>query len=377
MKLIAAHYRTGETFEFTLAGRRLVSKRRVRAKADALFGPGFVDLQCNGFGGVDFNHPDDTGEVCASAIRAMWEAGVAHVFPTLITASREWLRENIEQLNEALSSDPDVRRSVPGYHLEGPFISPVDGARGAHPAEDVSPISTKLWRDLQRFTEGKIRIVTLAPELRGACAFIAQLRKENVLPALGHTLAIHAQIAAAYDAGALMSTHLGNGCPQTMHRHINPIFAQLGEPRLAASLIADGAHLPPEVLRALSAALGARAVLVTDAMSAAGAPPGKYSIGKLVIEVGSDGIVRQPGSPNLAGSSLTMNSAVANYTRLAGVPLADAWDCASLRPWALLKKAGVVKTASPASTVIATENLDIVATMHGSRVLWTRHTDAR
>ena len=370
MNIVAAHYRTGETWEFSLAGRRVKSRRRVRAKAEALFGPGFVDLQCNGFQGVDFNHPDDTSEVCAEAIRAMWETGVAHVLPTLITASKSWFKENILQLNEALALDPNVRRSVPGYHLEGPFISLADGARGAHPLEDIAPISTKLWRELQRLAEGRFRLVTLAPELRGACAFIAALRKENVLPALGHTLATHAQVVAACDAGALMTTHLGNGCLQTIHRHANPIFAQLGEPRLAASLIADGAHLPPEVLRSFAAALGARAVLVTDAMSAAAAPPGRYSIGKLVIEVGTDGVVRQPGAANLAGSALTMDRAVLNFAKLAGVSLADAWDAASLRPWGLLRKAGVVRTSQPGSTVLATSELKVLAAMHGSRVLW-------
>ena len=168
-----------------------------------------------------------------------------------------------------------------------------------------------------------------------------------------------------------MTTHLGNGCPQMVHRHANPIFAQLGEPRLAASLIADGAHLPPEVLRSFAAALGARAVLVTDAMSAAAAPPGRYSIGKLVIEVGTDGVVRQPGSANLAGSALTMDRAVLNFAKLAGVSLADAWDAASLRPWGLLRKAGVVRTSQPGSTVIATNELKVLAAMHGSRVLWS------
>lgn len=373
MKIVAAHYRTGEAWEFCLSAQRVSSRRPVDAEPEAVFGPGFVDLQCNGFKGVDFNHPDDTAEVCAEAIRAMWETGVAHVLPTLITASKPWLRENIEQLNDALVLDADVRRSVPGYHLEGPFISAEEGARGAHPLEDITPISTKLWRELQSLAEGRIRLVTLAPELRGACAFIAALRKEKVLPALGHTLATHAQIGDACDAGAMMTTHLGNGCPQTMHRHANPIFAQLGEPRLAASLIADGAHLPPEVLRTFVAALGTRAVLVTDAMSAAAAPPGRYSIGKLTIEVGRDGIVRQPGSPNLAGSALTMDAAIFNYATLAEVTPAEAWDAASLRPWALLKAAGIVRTTQSGSTVIAdgSEGMKVLATLQGKRVLWS------
>lgn len=373
MKLLAAHYRTGETWEFTLSGRRVVSRKKARGRASALFGPGFVDLQCNGFKGVDFNHPDDTSEVCAEAVRAMWETGVAHVLPTFITASKAWFRENITQFNEALALDADVRRSVPGYHLEGPFLSAVDGARGAHPIEDIAPVSAKLWGELQRFAEGRIKLVTLAPELKGAAAFIRRLREERVLPALGHTMADHAQVAAACEAGAMMTTHLGNGCPQTVHRHRNPIFAQLGEPRLAASLIVDGAHLPPEVVRAFSAALGARAVLVTDAMSAAAAPPGRYSIGKLVIEVGDDGAVRQPGTPNLAGSALTMDRAIANFAAYTGLPVADAWDAASLRPWALLKKAGVVRSSQPESTVIASVDggFKVLATLAGKRVLWS------
>ena len=373
-KIIAAHYRTGEAWEFCIAGRRVVSRRPSDADPEAVFGPGFVDLQCNGFKGVDFNHPDDSAEVCAEAIRAMWETGVAHVLPTLITASKPWFRENITQLNEALTLDADVRRSVPGYHLEGPFLSPVEGARGAHPQEDISPISTKLWSELQRLAEGRIRLVTLAPELRGACAFIAALRKEKVLPALGHTLATHAQIVAACDAGAMMTTHLGNGCPQTIHRHANPIFAQLGEPRLAASLIADGTHLPPEVLSTFAAALGSRAVLVTDAMSATAAPPGRYSIGKLTIEVGADGVARQPGSPNFAGSTLTMDRAIFNYATVCGLTPAEAWDAASIRPWELLKAAGVVRSSQPGSTVIAdgSEGMKVLATLQGKRVLWSQ-----
>ena len=103
MNLVAAHYRTGETWEFRLSERRVLSRRRVRAKAEAVFGPGFVDLQCNGYKGVDFNHPDDSAEVCAEAVRALWETGVAHVLPTLITTSKAWFRENISQLNEALA----------------------------------------------------------------------------------------------------------------------------------------------------------------------------------------------------------------------------------------------------------------------------------
>ena len=131
-KITAAHFRTGAVFEFTLDGARIIGRRSVRAKTDVMFGPGFLDLQCNGYAGIDFNHPDTTAEQMAVAIRAMWRDGCAHVLPTLITASPDRLSALFRRLVEALHADEDVAASVPGFHLEGPFMSPQDGARGAH-----------------------------------------------------------------------------------------------------------------------------------------------------------------------------------------------------------------------------------------------------
>jgi N-acetylglucosamine-6-phosphate deacetylase len=344
---------------------------RVRKRATAVFGPGFVDLQCNGYAGVDFNRRETEPIVLAEAIRAMWEHGCTTVLPTFITAAPDALDEYLSDTVKALAADAEASRSVPCFHLEGPFISPEDGARGAHPKAHVRPVETKFWRRAQKAASGKIGLVTLAPEVRGAVPFIAWLRQQKVLPAIGHTLADAACVARAADAGAMMSTHLGNGCPQTMNRHLNPIFAQLGEDRLLASFIADGLHLPPEVLRALWRAKGG-GVLVTDAMAAAGAPPGLYSIGDLELEVGRDRVVRQPGSANFAGSALTMCEAVANLVRYARVPLAEAWDAASLIPWALLRQAGAVRGAL-GSTVIAEWHegeIKILAALRGSKMLW-------
>ncbi len=370
--ILAAHYRTGETFEFRLQGGRLISRERVRQAATAIFGPGFVDLQCNGYAGVDFNRCETEPIVIAGAIRAMWEHGCTTVLPTFITAAPEGLDEYLSDVDTALKGDAEAARSVPCFHLEGPFISPVDGARGAHPEAHVRPVEPRLWRRWQKAADGRIGLVTLAPEVRGAMPFIQKLRAEKVLPALGHTLADAERVALAVDAGAMLSTHLGNGCPQMVHRHLNPIFAQLGEDRLLASFIADGVHLPPEVLRSLWRAKGG-GVLVTDAMAAAGAPPGHYSIGDLEVEVGADRIVRQPGTANLAGSALTMNEAVANLVRIARVPLADAWDAASLIPWALLRQAGSVR-GPLGSTVLASwtnGELKPLAALRGTKVLWT------
>jgi N-acetylglucosamine-6-phosphate deacetylase len=182
-------------------------------------------------------------------------------------------------------------------------------------------------------------------------------------------------VERAASAGALMSTHLGNGCPQLLHRHANPIYAQLGCDALSASLITDGIHLPAEVVRSMARAKGlARTVVVTDSMAAAGAPPGRYTIADMEMEVGADRVVRQPGSPNFAGSALTMDRAVANFAQMAGIPLADAWDAGSLLPWKLLDQAGAglgrVREKGWIIAKAVAGSLQVRATWRGKKLLW-------
>lgn len=373
MVLRAAHYRTGEVREFEIRDGRVSSGKISRGRADLVFGPGLLDLQCNGYAGIDFNYAETSVEEIRDAIRAMWRHGCTAVLPTVITGTPERMETSFQRLTEAVE-DPAIGRCVPGFHMEGPFISPEDGARGAHPLHAVCPPEQRLWKRLQRASGERIRVVTIAPEVKGATKFIGSLRSENVLPAIGHTMADAKQIAAACEAGALMSTHLGNGCPQVMPRHANPIFAQMGEDRLAASLIPDGIHLPPEVLRSIARAKGReRVVLVTDAMAAAGAGPGRYRLGELMVEVGADRVVRQPGSQNLAGSALTMDDAVAGFCRMTGAPLAEAWDAASVLPAALLKQACNLRRVD-LGTVIAdarSGGFKVVCSIRGARVLWS------
>jgi N-acetylglucosamine-6-phosphate deacetylase len=355
VKLRARHFRSGITKTFVVSG--------ATAADDLVFGPGFLDLQCNGFAGIDFNHPATTAEQVATAIRAMRRHGCTQILPTIITHSPDRMEHLLRTLVAARILDPGVRRAVPGFHLEGPFFSPEDGARGAHPREHIRPVERALWRRLQRAAEGGIRLVTLAPEVLGALPFIRQLRAEGVCVALGHTLATRGQIAAAVEAGAQLATHLGNGCPQQLHRHDNPIFAQLADDRLAASLIADGVHLPSDVLRTFFRAKGAaRTILVTDAMAAAGAPPGRYTLGDHTLAVGRDRIVRQPGQPNFAGSALAMNDAVARFMHAAGATLAQAWSAASTIPRKLLRIAPTrdIVIASPSG-----KTLEVVGILPG------------
>ncbi len=301
--------------------------------------PGFVDLQVNGFGGVDFNTPGRSPEQICKAMDAMRATGVTLCLPTLITSSLE----NFASCAKAILAAND--HAFAGFHMEGPYISPVDGTRGAHPRAHVIPASIDDFKRRQDVAEGRITLVTLAPEVEGAIKLIEHLVEHNVRVALGHTAATHEHIKDAISAGATFSTHLGNGCAQTLHRHNNVIWEQLAADELIAGIIVDGHHLPPAVVKSILRVKGlARTVLVTDAISAAAAPPARYFIGELEVEVDANGRVSQPGAQNLAGSSLTVNAAVANTVRFSGFALEEILPLATSQParYMGIKPAGLV-----------------------------------
>jgi N-acetylglucosamine-6-phosphate deacetylase len=289
--------------------------------------PGFVDLQVNGFAGVDFNTPHQSSDRIRHALQAMRATGVTRCLPTLITAPLERFAACARSL--LACDDP----AIVGLHLEGPYLSPEDGPRGAHPAAHVQPASVDDFKRRQEAAGGRIVLVTLAPEVPGALELVEYLVGQNICVAIGHTAASRDQIHAAIASGASMSTHLGNGCAQTQHRHNNPIWEQLAADDLCASFIADGHHLPPAVLRSMIRAKGLhRSFLVTDAMSAAAAPPGRYFLGELEVELSPEGRVGQPGTPNLAGSALTMSAAVAHLARVCRLSIHDVLPLASVQP---------------------------------------------
>ena len=289
--------------------------------------PGFFDLQVNGFAGVDFNTPGCTLEQIQHATDAMKRTGVVRYLPTLITASIHRFADCAKALNGF--DDP----AIAGLHMEGPYISPEEGARGAHPREHVAPASIEDFRRRQEAAQGRIVLVTLAPEVQGALQLIEYLTESNIRVAIGHTAALAEQIHDAIKAGATLSTHLGNGCAQILPRHPNMIWDQLAADELLASFIVDGHHLPAATLKAmLRAKSPARSLLVTDATAAAMSPPGFYTIGEARIELSHSGRVAAPGASNLAGSSLTLDCAVANTVRFAGVTIDEALAMASTLP---------------------------------------------
>jgi N-acetylglucosamine-6-phosphate deacetylase len=292
--------------------------------------PGFCDLQVNGFAGVDFNRPGCPPQELDAACRALRATGVTRFLPTLITSSLERFAACVRPL--ARSSDP----AVAGIHMEGPYLSRTE-ARGAHPAEHLRDAAPDDFDRRQEAAEGRIVLVTLAPEVPGALALIEHLAARGVRVAIGHSDASPAQVRDAVAAGATLSTHLGNGCRSSLPRHPNLVWEQLAADALSASLIADGHHLPPATLKTMVRAKSpSRTILVTDATAAAGAPPGRYTLGDLEIEGDATGRVTIPGTQRLAGSALTLDRAVSIAAVATGLPLEEVLPMASTRPAAVL-----------------------------------------
>lgn len=288
---------------------------------------GFFDLQVNGFAGVDFNDPAVTSTEVQQALDALLKTGVTRCFPTLITAP-------LERFARCARTIVDVGSpAIAGLHVEGPYISPQEGARGAHPKEFITPASIDDFERRREAARDRIRLLTVAPEVPGVLPLVEHARKAGISVAIGHTAASPEQIRDAIRAGATLSTHLGNGCAQMLPRHPNFIWEQLAADELTAGLIVDGHHLPPATVKAMVRAKAGRAVLVTDATAAAGQPqPGDYRLGTLLVHVDENGRVAVPGQPNLAGSALALDRAVGNVVRFAGIPLDEALEMASERP---------------------------------------------
>jgi len=294
--------------------------------------PGFVDLQVNGFAGVDYNFPASPLEEIARSIRAIFSTGVTRFFPTVITGSPEDMLgalRNLARARETLEEGP----AMEAFHVEGPHISVYDGPRGAHPARWVRSPDIEEFRRWQDAAQGNVRLVTLSPEWPESTRYIEQLTQQGVVTSIGHTRATREQIDDAVRAGATLSTHLGNGADSVLPRHPNYIWEQLAENKLAASFIVDGHHLPESFLRVALRAKGIeRSVLVTDAVMPALCAPGIYRLGEVDVELKDDKRVVLKGGTRLAGSSLRMDVAISNVMRIAGLSLTEAVAMATVNP---------------------------------------------
>jgi N-acetylglucosamine-6-phosphate deacetylase len=268
----------------------------------------FIDLQINGYAGVDFNGDDLSLEAMHRACEALREDGAVGILATIITAPLPRLLARLAQLADWRQRDPLIRCLVCGFHLEGPFLNEAPGYAGAHPGGAMRPADCDAMQALLEAAQGMIRLVTLAPERDSGAKLTRFLADRNILVAAGHCDPTREELRAAIDAGLSLFTHFGNGCPTFLPRHDNILQRALSlRDRLFFTFIADGVHIPPYVLRNYLDLVGIdRAIVVTDAMAAARLGPGRYTLGKQTVEIGTDQIARCPDQDSLAGSTATM-----------------------------------------------------------------------
>ena len=281
---------------------------------------GYFDLQVNGYGGVDFNSDGLGSADLHQACQALQADGVAGVLVTIMTEDIDVMSARLARLAELRAGDALAEQLIAGIHIEGPFINPAEGYRGAHPADAICPADADKMDRLLAAADGLTRIVTLAPECDAGLAVTRMLADRGVVVSAGHCDASLEQLGKAIDAGLSMFTHLGNGCPAEMPRHDNIIQRALAlADKLWLTLIADGVHLPYFVLKNIIDLAGERCIVTTDAMAAAGLGPGRYTIGRWDLLVGEDLAARSPDGTHLVGSAVSMPQARANLREHLGL----------------------------------------------------------
>lgn len=285
---------------------------------DSFVTQGLVDLQINGYAGIDFNQANLSSAAMDIAFSSIALSGVTSCLPTIISGTAEQMIDNCRSLDLAIGASQLGPHMVTGYHIEGPFLSPEKGYCGAHNSAHMTVSGIELVDQMMAVTSLPIKILTVAPEIPSVLDLIPQLCERGIRVAIGHSAANLQQIEAAVAAGATLSTHLGNGLPQRLHKTENPIFWQLAQDELTAMFIADGIHVPRSALKTMLRAKGlGRTILTTDAVAAAASqtPNVFFTLGATTIELSSNGEVRVPGSCYLAGSSVTMDQMVRNLGR--------------------------------------------------------------
>ena len=328
------HFETGSPVRIEIADGIIVKTDEIRSlknKAITLFvSPGLIDNQINGYAGVDFSGNNLTLEDVNRAANAVWRDGVTSFFPTLITNSHENLTRNLKILSEAVRTDEKLEDSIPGFHLEGPYISPDEGYRGCHPSQHIRKPKWEEFLGYQEAAGGKIIQITLAPEIEGAMEFIKLCSKNGIIVALGHTNASSELILQAVENGARLSTHLGNGCANFIHRHKNPIWQQLATDLLTPTIIVDGLHLLSEEVQVFYKVKGPENIILTsDVVHVIGMNPGKYVFLGSEVILTEEGMLYNPDLKCLAGASFPLKTGVENIMNFTGCSLTNAINMAS------------------------------------------------
>ena len=324
----------GGVYEIGIEGDRIAALDKSEDDADLCAGPTLFDIQMNGYAGRTCRiATEEKRDALAWIGRVLRERGIGWWMPTVTTAAPEVMERAFAHCAAALDADGDLAACIPGLHLEGPYISRVEGPRGAHELEHVRPPDWDEFQRLQEASGGRITLVTLAPEVEGAIAFIKKCVAAGVKVALGHTDLDREALAGAVAAGATLSTHLGNGAHDMVQRHNNYLWYQLACRDMYASFISDGQHLPQECLYAMVHAKGLeRSLIISDSVLLGGMKPGMYRVRDREIEMLPSGRIVLPGTKNLAGSASNLLECAEIAIGWAGLSHADGWRLASVNP---------------------------------------------
>ncbi|MGQ9620663.1 MAG: N-acetylglucosamine-6-phosphate deacetylase [Bacteroidales bacterium] len=354
------HYESGEYVKVKISEGLIKSiTPEVKANRDAedvYISPGLIDNQTNGYAGINFQDEIFSVERMRKAAKAIWKDGVTTFIPTIVTESRENLLRNFRILAEVFKDD-FLLGSVPGSHLEGPYISPVHGFYGCHL---VSQIRKPSWDEFMEFHEaagGKIILVTIAPELEGAFEFIKKCFSHGIIVSIGHTNATAEQINHAVDCGASLSTHLGNGCANMINRHRNPLWPQLANDKITPSVIADGLHLLPEELTVFYKVKGEKNIFITsDVTHLAGMPAGEYSYMGSRVVMNEEGLILNPALNVLAGASAPLKKGIQTMMNFTGCRLNQAVNlaCKNVAIAHRLNDRGTLETGKRADIILFT-----------------------
>jgi len=338
-EVLARHFANGEAVRVRWRNGSIVQMKFAenREPPDTWIAPALFDLQVNGYGGIDFQQDELTNDDLLVAVRGLRQAGCTRFLLTLVTDEWSRLTARLRHLRRLRSQSPELQAAIAGWHIEGPFLSEEPGFHGAHdPALMFSPRPEHI-HELRSITEQDHLLLTIAPERGGAIPAIRLAASLGIKVSLGHTNATGDILRQAMRARASAFTHLGNGCPRELDRHDNIIWRVLETPGLNVSLIPDAIHVSPPLFRLLHRSLGwERIFYVSDAMSAAGMPPGRYKLGKWELEVGKDQVVRQPGKPLFAGSALRPIDGIVRAAQMLDCSWSEIWPRFSAMPARLM-----------------------------------------
>ena len=329
----AIHYETGKPVRIDIADGIIREISRTNGSGsldpDLYVAPGLIDNQINGYYGVDFSSTELVVDDMLKAILEIQKDGVTTFHPTILTNSHENLLR-IFRNHASFIKNKEINDSVPGFHLEGPYLSTEKGFFGCHPEQFLRNPSWKEFSEYQEAAEGKIRLITMSPELDGSMDFIKNCVAANVMVSIGHSNASTEQINKAVESGAWLSTHLGNGCANLIDRHHNPIWPQLANDLLTPSVIGDGHHLLPEELKVFYRVKGPdNLILISDVTHLIGMPKGKYIYMGSEVVYTDDGLIKNPVLNVLAGASFPVRRGIGNMMRSAGCTLGQAVNLAT------------------------------------------------